>query len=284
MFWFLVAKLYAQLSWPLSGRFPWRGRGLGRVLRRVGLDTVVWVHGAPLYFDHRVGPCYHWHLSGEWNEPETHAFLRAVVNAVNSPVRFVDVGASVGEMVVDVARLKNVCEVIAFEPNPVCARAVKISALLGDLGQVKVIERVVKDSATTVSFLMKPQNPGIAGIALNGELGGVILQATTLDAELGGGSDPTIVLIDVEGAELLVMRGGREFIRRARPLVIFEYIAPSRPGFTLDEVRLELGCDYEIFRLGPGGLLDGNLENTWNCVAVERSSVFYEPCMTLLRP
>jgi len=257
---------------------------LGRLLRRVRLDTVVWVDGAPLYFDHKVAPCYHWHLIGEWNEPETHEFLRAVVGAADRPVRFVDVGANVGEMVVDIARLKNVCEVIAFEPNPICARALRISALLCDLTKVKIVEKIVKDSSTVARFLAKPENPGNAGIACDGGTDGIALLATTLDHELEGAAGPTVVLIDVEGAELLVIRGAQEFIRRAKPLLIFEHNELGRLHYTLDEVRQELGRDYEIFRLGPCGLLDRNLEDTWNCVAVERSGVFYQPCMARLRP
>ena len=281
MVWFLVARLYSRFCRLLSGRFGWRARGLGWFLRRVNFDTVVWVHGAPIFFDHRVAPCYTWLISGEWNEPETHKFLRAVILAVGSPVRFVDVGANVGEMVVDVARLGNAKEVIAFEPNPVCARALRISALLGGLGQVRVVEKVVKDSSSAARFLMAQNAPLGSRIAFNGETGALDFPATTLGVELGDATGPTVVLVDVEGAEFLVMEGAQEFIRRTRPLLIFEYNELGRSQYTLDAVRAVLGNGYDIYRLGPGGLLDRNLTNTWNCVAVSKESMFYEVCRTL---
>ena len=281
MVWFLVARLYSRCCRLLSGRFGWRARGLGWVLRRVNFDTVVWVHGAPIFFDHKIAPCYTWLISGEWNEPETHKFLRAVILAVGSPVRFVDVGANVGEMVVDVARLRNVQEVIAFEPNPVCARALRISALFGGLGQVGVVERVVKDSSSAASFLIRQNAPLGSRMAFNGETGALDFPATTLDVELSDATGPAVVLVDVEGAELLVMRGAHKFIRRTRPLLIFEYNELGRSQYTLEAVRTVLGDGYDIYRLGPGGLLDRNLGDTWNCVAVSRDSIFYEVCQTL---
>lgn len=237
--------------------------------------------GAPIFFDHKVAPSYTWLISGEWNEPETHQFLRAVILAVGSPVRFVDVGANVGEMVVDVARLLNVQEVVAFEPNPVCARALRISALLGGHGHVRVVERVVKDSSSVARFLIRQTAPSGSRIAFNGEAGAVDFPATTLDGELGDATGPTVVLIDVEGAELLVMEGAGEFIRRTRPLLIFEYNELGRSQYTLEAVRAVLGDGYDIYRLGPGGRLDRNLRDTWNCVAVNTESMFYEVCRTV---
>jgi FkbM family methyltransferase len=279
--WFLIAKLYSRVCRFLGDTFRWRARGLGWVLRQVNFDTVVWVHGAPIFFDHKVGPSYTWLISGEWNEPETHQFLRAVILAVGSPVRFVDVGANVGEMVVDVARLGNVHEVIAFEPNPVCARTLRINALLGGQGHVRVVERVVKDSSSVARFLIGQKAPSGSRIAVGEENGALDFPATTLDVELGDATGPTVVLIDVEGAELRVMEGAREFIRRTRPLLIFEYNELGRSQYTLEAVRAVLGNGYDIYRLGPRGRLDRNLTDTWNCVAVSKGSMFCEVCRTL---
>jgi FkbM family methyltransferase len=282
MLWFLFARLYSRFCRALSSRFGWRARGLGWFLRRISFDTVISVHGAPVFFDHRVAPCYTWLISGEWNEPETHQFLRAVIASLGDPVRFVDVGANVGEMVVDIARLGNIHEVVAFEPNSACARALRVSAVVGGLQRLKVIERVVKDSPSAASFLVSQKAPSGSRIVTNGEPGALILSATTLDVELREANGLTIVLIDVEGSELLVMQGGQQFIGRAQPLLIFEYNELGRAQYTLDAVRSMLGGSYEIYRLGPHGLLDRDLRNTWNCVAVSKDSLFYEACRRLV--
>jgi FkbM family methyltransferase len=282
MFWFLFTKLYSRFSWFVSRRFGWRPRGLGWCLRHVGIDAVVPVHGARVFFDHRVAACYSWIVGGEWNEPETHEFLLAVIRAAGVPLRFVDVGANVGEMVVDIARLANVHEVVAFEPDPCCARAMRVGALLNDVVNLRVVERILGDNAAPMLFTINTRNPLSHRLAAGDDAEGVLLPATTLDTELRDKTGPTIVLIDVEGAELLIMRGGQEFIRRTRPLLIFEYNELGRAQYDLDAVRAVLGDDYDIFRLGPGGLLHRNLKETWNCVAVNRDSIFHQPCMALL--
>lgn len=55
----------------------------------------------------------------------------------------------------------------------------------------------------------------------------VEVPATTLDAVLAE-AQPALIKIDVEGAEEQVIRGGSEGLRQQRPLVVLEYLAPSR--------------------------------------------------------
>ena len=95
-------------------------------------------------------------------------------------------------------------------------------------------------------------------------------------------SGQAIILIDVEGAEPLVMVGGREFMAVNLPLIIFEYDTLSRRYFSLAEIRATLGSRYEIFRLRQDGKLDRDFGQSWNCVAVSIDSAFYEPAMQLV--
>jgi FkbM family methyltransferase len=53
----------------------------------------------------------------------------------------------------------------------------------------------------------------------------------TLDRMVKPDEHVTLVKIDVEGAELQVMRGGRETLRRCRPLVVFEWVAESAAAY-----------------------------------------------------
>ena len=48
------------------------------------------------------------------------------------------------------------------------------------------------------------------------------MPVTTLD-ELVGGDPPALIKIDVEGCELLVMKGGRKILDCASPALLFEH-------------------------------------------------------------
>ena len=87
--------------------------------------------------------------------------------------------------------------------------------------------------------------------------------------------------IDVEGAELEVLKGGRRLLETLRPLLIFEYNEVSRRSFSLDDIRSLLGQDYAIWRLRGDGLLDASFGSTWNCVAAHHATVFADACRSL---
>jgi hypothetical protein len=78
---------------------------------------------------------------------------------------------------------------------------------------------------------------------------------STLDAELAG-VHPSVVKIDVEGAELAVLEGGRGLLAELRPVVIFEHFAGAARLYESDpaepwELLVELG--YEIFSITGEG-------------------------------
>jgi hypothetical protein len=107
-----------------------------------------------------------------------------------------------------------------------------------------------------------------------GSAKGSEVELTTLDQELADLSGPVLVLIDVEGGEPSVMRGGKSFIGRNFPLIVFEYNDTSKKHFRLEDVSAALPAGYSFYRLRADGRLDVDFSNTWNCVAVHPSSVF----------
>ena len=68
---------------------------------------------------------------------------------------------------------------------------------------------------------------------------------------------PTIIKIDVEGAELKVIRGAAGTLRHQRPLVVMEYLAPDRHNTAHRQAAAllnELG--YASYAPAPDGQLD----------------------------
>jgi FkbM family methyltransferase len=278
-----------KLLWWAVTRYAWaygraaslgvRLRGLGWLLRRVRTDHVLHVEGVRLWFDHRVAASYDRLVAGELNEPETAAFLGSVLDGLGEGVTFVDVGANVGELLIPLAAHPGVGRAIGFEPQEPCAEACERAAELNGFEHVRVHRALVADGAAR-PFAADPRAPNVSAISERGERVGTVRLDDVL-AEVGG---PLVVLVDVEGAEPLVLAGATRLIRRCRPLVVFEYNDVSRRHYHLDQVRGLLGPDYRVLRLRRDARLDAAVEESWNCVAVPRGTRFEEICRGLTVP
>ena len=68
---------------------------------------------------------------------------------------------------------------------------------------------------------------------------------------------PAVIKIDVEGAELKVIRGAADTLRRLRPLVVMEYIAPDRHNTAHREATALLRqLGYASFALASDGQME----------------------------
>lgn len=152
----------------------------------------------------------------QWNEIEEE-LLPAVVD----PSRVaVDVGAHAGSYTVRLARIAP--KVFAFEPDTEMADLLR----RGTPSHVVVSSDAVSDTAGTKTFRV-PVEAGHASVTL-GSLAPLDttstidrqVRTTTLD-QLAG-EDVGFVKIDVEGHEAEVLAGGRELLRRRRPVFLLE--------------------------------------------------------------
>jgi len=281
MFWLIVAKIYIKIYGICRDRFGITLRGMGFALRLVRTDHVLNVAGKKLFFNHNVAACYNRLVNGEFNEPETHVFLKRIFESHKGDAVFVDVGANIGEMIIDVGRYPNVVRILGFEPNGECVKACRKSIALNDYHHAQIVERILNADGKAVA-MFADAIPLASSIVDKGNRTEVTVGATTLDAEMRDFKEPAVILIDVEGAEALVLKGGKRYIETARPLIIFEYNDVSRKFFSLDTISTILGESYTLYRLRHDGRLDRSFESTWNCVAVSSGSVFSGPCQSLI--
>lgn len=269
------------------------------MIRQFGMDKIGFFLGrirrprvlrvGPLYFqmNPEVSSCFPLIISGRFNEEETHKFLEKILSLVGNFDLFVDVGSNIGEFIIDMASSGKVTDVVGFEPNSACVRSSTKSVELNRLKNVRVVQTLLKESAEQVKFDMSGNNAYIHSI-FSPPVGAESMRSSTLDNEIQVENVTAVLLIDVEGAEVLVMAGGKNFIKRNLPLIIFEYNHVSKLHFTLEDVREVLPAGYEIFRLRMGegsldGYLDRRLEQTYNCVAVHKDSRFYQSARELVK-
>jgi FkbM family methyltransferase len=219
-------------------------------------------------------------IAGKFPEPETHLLFSRVIPKIKEKLCFIDVGAAVGEMVIDVAGYDNVAHVVGFEPDPDLAKACRLSAAINEYDNISIIPKVVADEIKSVNFKFNRSRGTSGKISEVKNCTTETVVCTTLDNEIPENNLPYILLIDVEGAEFLVLKGAFNFIKRKQPLIIFEYI--SWRDNNLPEIMDFLGDNYEIYKLDTDGWLNSKLDNTWNCVAVHKNSSFYPICQSII--
>jgi FkbM family methyltransferase len=178
-----------------------------------------------------------------WNPVEYAAFRAAAAPGMVA----LDVGANVGAYAVLLGQWVGAAgRVYAFEPSPAAFDGlVRHIGLNAQAGVVTAVPAAVADQDGTGALI-------VAGTAGESRLAGgaesdaaVRVQTLTIDGFCAREAvQPSFIKIDVEGAELAVLRGARETIRRAGGrLALFVELHPSiwrLLGVTRADVESEL--------------------------------------------
>jgi FkbM family methyltransferase len=166
-----------------------------------------------------------------------HQVERAFLDLLSTGDVVYDVGANIGWYSLLAARAVGPSgRVFAFEPSLNNAFYAQSNARTNGLGNISVVPAALTDEDGWLSFLLSGSLEGRlekddtdAQARRRARRGQPSLQrefvaATTLDRWLAqtGETPPTVVKVDVEGAEVGVLRGMRSTIAASRPTLIVE--------------------------------------------------------------
>jgi len=135
----------------------------------------------------------------------------------------IDVGAFEGGMLRHIVRQAPGGRHWAFEPLP--GKAERLRQTFPD---VQVLPYALAEDSGTAEYTWILRAPALSGLRRRSDLtdeesvSKVSVQVETLDRVIPTDVPIAFVKIDVEGGELGVLRGGRETLRRTRPIVVFE--------------------------------------------------------------
>lgn len=154
-----------------------------------------------------------------------------------------DIGANVGFFTVLLGRLVGPTgAVAAFEPLPPTAEALRRNAALNNFGHVTVFANAVGRAPGLVKLALREESTWarLADADTTGPTLDVPMVAIDDLVEAGTIRPPSMVKIDVEGAELEVIEGMRRTLLKHRPVVLCEM-----HGKNVEYARLmtELGYD-----------------------------------------
>ncbi|MHB8233858.1 MAG: FkbM family methyltransferase [Solirubrobacteraceae bacterium] len=172
---------------------------------------------------------------------------------------YVDVGTNRGQLLAEALRVAPGGRHVAFEPIPELAAEVRRAFPGVDTRQLALSEQ-----PGSAEFCHFTTMDGWSGLRRSPEVSDVRghpqyiqVQLSTLDAELAGLS-PRLIKIDVEGAELDVVRGGRELLGSVKPFVIFEHVAAAAALYSSSSSalwKLFDGLGYDVFSITGEGPL-----------------------------
>jgi FkbM family methyltransferase len=146
---------------------------------------------------------------------------------------FYDIGANVGYLtIVGAALVGPEGSVYAFEPVPANAAALRRNLALNGLAHASVVEQAVSDEAGRQTLVLALDSGGAALSVADrppDAAGTIEVDVTTVDRFVGrtGVRPPSVVKIDVEGAELNVLKGMGATLESHRPAVLVEVDGPT---------------------------------------------------------
>ena len=192
----------------------------------------------------------------------------------------VDVGAHSGAVLREIVRVAPAGRHIAYEPIPELARQSAVG-----FPQVSVREAALSDTSGTATFVYVDSAPEFSGLRerayheqTNVQSHKITVRTERLDDVIPDGWTPSLLKIDVEGAEMLVLRGAEATLRRFRPTIVFEHGigASEHYGFGPVDVYgfLVVDLNMRIFDLDGVGPYTQQMfeavfpEPLWNFLAV----------------
>lgn len=162
---------------------------------------------------------------GEFESVQTKLFL----DALKPGMIVFDIGANVGYYSVLASKMVGVKgKVYAFEPDPNSVKLLKKNIALNKCRNVVVVPYAVggKDGAAILSI--DEANPGESYLGGNGTKKQIMVWAIALDSFVQKRkiAKVNVVKMDIEGAEVDVLNGGKSFFKKQNKLTLFTECNP----------------------------------------------------------
>lgn len=209
--------------------------------------------GSKMLLSDRERPDF-WYLGSI--EPDVTPVFRRHLREMPAASCFVDVGANRGYYSLIAARTHRV---FAFEPNPGPLADLRASLELNGFGNVTLVQAAVSDSSGSGQLHIHESVTELSSLAqVHDDLDSQVdVETVGLDEYFQGHPGVAVGLIkmDIQGAELLALRGAAGILERHRPVLIIEEWPYGSAGFGYDTSELKAfltECRYELFRIDKG--------------------------------
>ena len=134
-------------------------------------------------------------------------FTKMILSELTPSDILFDIGACVGMITIHAAKMG--VRVVAFEPDPGYQSRLETNLRLNGLDQVKVINWAVSNMQGETVLYTDGVNGNSPSLREVENRGSAVIKTNTIDGALTRGEipTPTVVKLDIEGAEILALRG-----------------------------------------------------------------------------
>jgi FkbM family methyltransferase len=173
----------------------------------------------------------------------------------------IDAGAHIGQYALIASTLVGADgRVYAFEPEPANYARLSQNLVLNERENVVAVNAALSEKVGRLEFNVSHGNSGGHSLGRTKYSGGktLIVETTTVDTLVAECRVPRVDLLkaDVEGAELLILRGAKQTLERFHPILVLECSVHSK-GFgyqATDLARFVTSLGYQVFFLDSDGL------------------------------
>ena len=196
-------------------------------------------------------------------EPNELAFI---ANHVSPGQTVFDIGANIGFFSMALAKLVGpLGNVVGFEPMPFLHEHAVMSARENQFSHCTIHNVALAKERGTVALVYAPGSSNWGGAFLSFD-GSVLPDHATVSvpcrplSDFVDGNLPSLIKIDVEGGEYLVMSGSLDLLKAARPVVVsevhrgqLERVSGVKPR---EYIELFESQGYKCFEISKGGVAE----------------------------
>jgi len=185
------------------------------------------------------------------------ANLRIINSLIKPNTEVFDIGANIGIMAIPFLAGHSDIKVISVEASPnTLPYLKKTQAASTYTDRWVIIDKAVSDSVKTINFNLADEADGAYDSMLDTKriafTRSVQIDCTTIDAIWNQRNKPEVsfIKIDIEGGDLLALRGGAECIKTCRPSILLEWNYINIKAFGLvnkDFFEFFQSIDYTCF-------------------------------------
>ncbi|MEI7898113.1 MAG: FkbM family methyltransferase [bacterium] len=223
------------------------------------------------------------HISVTRNQKYDAYTQKIILRSLKPDSNCIDIGCHKGEILDLMMDGAPLGKKIGFEPIPELYQFLK-NKYAGD-PHVTIYPVALYDQAGTTTFQHVLNAPAYSGIkkrkydGKNVDIATITVQTDLLDHVIPASLHIDLMKIDVEGAEFMVMKGGRETIKRCKPVIVFEFglgaadYYNSKPNELYTFLTLECGLKISTLK----GFLDHapELSETQLCAMFNEGTEYY---------